>query len=338
MNMIKRVIKIAAIATAVICCITVLPGCAPLQTSPTDTPEQENISYPKYSVDLSMMTMGGNHLGDIELSANLPELPETLPVYKFIQPDITEEYVKELGTKLGLNGNPKSNDERITVEDDTNRYTVDKATGIVTYIAPGYLTVEKATGTIHYEVSGSKLYPHEPPVFPSNDEIEKTVMSFLADKGMLPEGDTISGIEAGGGGPGCGECCHLLVSFNHAVPIAGPGAKHGVRIGDGGEIIQVFINPTNPLELPIAETLPVKPVAEALEEIIANGSYEMLYPSKTAKKVQIDDIRIVYWLEGISIVQEYIVPVYVFLGKYFDDEGNLLKNGFVGYTEAIKTE
>ena len=334
MNMIKRVIKIAA-AAAVICCMTLLPGCRPLQTSPTDTPKQENISYPQYKVDLSEMTMGFTFQGDIELAASLPELPETVSVYKFIKPNITEEYVKELGAKLGLNGNTKSNDEVITVEDDTNPYTVDEATGREIYIAPGCLTVEKATGTIFYALP-NKMWPHEPPVFPSNDEIEKTVMGFLADNGILPEGDTVSGIKSGGTGPGCGECCNLLVSFNHVVPIAGPGAKHGVRIGDGGEIIYIFLNPTNPLELPVAEIVPVKPIAEAVEEIRATGFYEMIAPSKTTK-IQIDNVRIVYWLEGISIAQDYVVPVYILTGKCFDAKGDDL-GGFAAYTEAIRTK
>ena len=321
MMTIKRVIKIAAAAAAVICCITVLPGCAPLQTSPTDTPEQENISYPQYKVNLSSEIIGAFSTVIIEFNIDMPKCPETVPVYQTIQPNITEEYVKSLGIKFGLNGNVIYGDDVISMDDDDT---------------DGYLMVFKATGTILYTINDAILYPSKPADLPSDEEAMNIAMNILSEKSILPKGDLPSKITAATG-TGCGECCHLLVSFNHVIPIAGPGAKHGVRIGDGGEVIEVFINPTNPLELPVLETVPVKSGEQAFEEMKANKCFFIPYASQTAR-VQIDNVYIAYWLEGVSISQEYIVPVYVFKGKCFDMSGNLLEGNFTGYIEAIKTE
>ena len=161
MMTIKRVIKIAA-AAAVICLITVLSGCAPTKTEPGQDLQ--------YTVNLPVERWLTRF--DIELSVKLLDFPETVPVYKFIQPNITEKYVKSLGKQFGLNGSITCDDDVIAIDDDDT---------------DGYLKVYKATGTIIY-TNNVKRYPPKPSNLPSNEEAINIATNFLKRIKTLPKG------------------------------------------------------------------------------------------------------------------------------------------------------
>ena len=231
-----------------------------------------------------------------------------------VKPEITTEYIAELGAKLGMTGEVNQGDEGFSIQDKTTGATLD---------------VSKATGTINYSVD-SKLYPKEKPVLPSDEEARKIAMDFLSSRGLLPEGDIASTVGRGSS-TGYGTA-HLVVGFTHAVNITGPGSKRGVRIGDGGEVIAVFINPTNPLNLPVEEIAPAKSLNAAYQEI-QTGKTTCIIPDNT-RKVKITDVKISYWLEKIDKGQEYVIPVYIFGGTCFDNSDKQT-GSFMGYVKAV---
>jgi len=230
-----------------------------------------------------------------DMVVTLPEFPDKIPVYKNVKPDITIAYVATLGDKFGLTGNVTEGDEYFLVRE--------QETG-------ASLRVFKTTGIFRYTLT-SKLYPRETPVLPSDEEAMKIATDFLAERGLLPEGVVASTVKEGGSSNGVP--AHLLVIYKHAIELTGPGAGYSVRIGDRGEVVDVFINPANPSALPVHDMAALKPVKQAYQELKkTRGKFT---PVNT-QWVSVDSVSIAYWLDGIDKEQELIYPVYVFKGQY----------------------
>jgi hypothetical protein len=174
------------------------------------------------------------------------------------------------------------------------------------------------------------VYPNEKPILPSGDESIKIAMKFLTEKGLLPEGRIADRAEVGG--TKNGYPAHLLVSFTSDIHATGPGARMGVRVGNDGEIVEVFINPVNPSKLPVREIVALRPMDESLSQMETDKKY---YVPDQTKKVHIDSVSIAYWLEPIDKGQDYVVPVYVFKGYCVDTSGKRLDEIFTGISEAV---
>jgi hypothetical protein len=242
-------------------------------------------------------------------SDSLPEFSDSVPIYKVVKPDIDIEYVKTLGNKLGLTGKITQGPENYLMRDE------DSDANLEVYIA---------TGTIHYLI-GSKLFPKVPPVLPSDEEAKKIAMDFLREKGLLREGDVADKVSVGGTSNGVPS--HQLVSFTHAIDVTGSGGKFGVRIGDHGEVIDVFVNI---ISFEPAETIALKPVEQAYTELVDSKRH---FTSISTFWVRIKNVKLTYWLDGINKSQEYVYPVYVFSGESRGLIGNYL-GGYSGYIEA----
>jgi hypothetical protein len=121
------------------------------------------------------------------------------------------------------------------------------------------------------------------------------------------------------------------VSVTHdidGVPLAGPGAKFGVRIGDGGEVVSVYRvwRETEPYK-----EISIRAPQEAYQDLPAGkGSY---LASSQCKKVVVESVSLAYWMEAADEKQEYVVPVYEFQGKCLDAEGQYLED-FTGWCQA----
>jgi hypothetical protein len=275
----------------------------------------------KYTISGVSSALGDVPAVDFELSAALPDFPDKLQVYKMVKPEITREYVKNLGAKFGFAGELSEGTENYLLSDNETRT---------------YLEVYKATGTFNYS-EYPKLFPNsetvlqKAPVLPSDAEAMKIATDFLVERNLLPEGDVADKVEVGGKFGNIP--LHLLVSFKHVVQIMGPGAMHAVRIGDGGEVVQVFINPTNPLVLPPLEIAAAKPIQQAYDEILTAKHY---YAPSQSQKALIDNVTVAYWIEDKGIGQDYVAPVYVFRGQCLDRDGKQLDSPFIGVIEALK--
>jgi hypothetical protein len=240
--------------------------------------------------------------------------PDGLNIYKNNrQIDINREYLLTMGTKFGMNGDVLEGNDLFTLVDNSTDAS---------------LEVYKSTGTFNYIID-SKLFPKEKPVLPSNEEAKNIAMDFLAKRGLLPEGDVASTVdESASSSYGT---AHLLVHFTHAIDILGPGTKRGVRIGNEGEVIAVFVNPTNPSNMSVQEVAPAKDMNTAYQEMQTLKKFSM--PLAT-QKVKITDVKTLYWLEPITKYQEYVVPIYGFVGEAFDYSGKQI-GGFMGYAHAV---
>jgi hypothetical protein len=281
----------------------------------------ETNSTPKYTISGISKLLSTVPAVSFELSSPLPNFPDKLQVYKMVYPELNEEYVRNLGVKFGLTGE---------VREDSSGFSMqDKAIG-------AYLAIRKPTGTIRYDLFSYFEIPSadllkSPPVLPSDAEALKIATDFLTERGLLPQGDVAYKVDVGDSSGDIATT--LLVSFQHAVQITGPGARHGLRIGGGGKVVEVFINPTNPLDLPPLEMVAVKSAEQAYREMKTDNSY---YAPSESRRVKIDSVTVAYWLEAIGEGQEYVAPVYMFKGQCLDETGKVLEEPFVSIMEAVK--
>jgi hypothetical protein len=266
--------------------------------------------------------------GDItfELATEFPAVDNTMMVYKVKAPDVTVEKVIEMGRKLGFAGGAGF------IDDATKISMVDESGGEVRQFL---VWVNSGTLAYHF-LQPDKLYPPAPPTLPSDEEAGKIATQFLAEAGLLPASVQVSEVVPGGscGSPEFGDyVAHLLVRFSYEIdgfPVTGTGVKFGVRIGDKGEVVDLYRvwRETEPYK----ETS-IKAPQEAYQDLVAGkGSYGT--PSG-CQKVVVEKISLAYWMEAADQKQEYVVPVYEFSGKCLDGQGNYLED-FTGWCQALQ--
>jgi hypothetical protein len=304
--------KIISFLLVTILSLIILSGCSA---------HAEIKSSSKYTISGISRPLGTAPAVSFELAAPLPDFPDKLQVYKMVKPEVNEEYVKALGAKFGLIGEISEGTENYLLRDNQTQTS---------------LEVYKPTGTFWYHLRSYLRIPSEeiiknPPVLPSDAEALKIATDFLVERDLLPKGDVAYRVDVGAR---FGEIpTLLLVIFKHEIEINGPGARHGVRIGDGGKVVEVFINPTNPLVLPTLEMVAVKSIEQAYQEMLTNRNF---HAPSMAQKVKIDNVTVAYWLEAIGQGQEYVAPVYKFQGACFDASDKQLEEPFVSIIEAVK--
>ena len=176
---------------------------------------------------------------------------------------------------------------------------------------------------------------------PSDEEAMKIAQNFLAERGLLPEG--YQAYSAKPGDSAGKNITTLLVSFRAPIREAGPGGKFGVRVGDEGRVVRLFINPMEIQKLPVLENVDIIPVEQAFEEMKKDVFYDK---SSEIRKIEITNVYLAYWLDGIDQVQDYVAPLYVFKGRFLDENGNVLISDssltrgmpkeFTSYAQAMK--
>jgi hypothetical protein len=244
-------------------------------------------------------------------------------VYQVKPPEVTVEKVTEIGRRLGFQGEAKVGTEVVFMADESGGETRD----FMVYINSGAVKYGFARDSYM-----DKLYPLTPPTLPSEEEAKEIATQFLAQVGLLPPGAYASKVMPGGGAGGDGGAyyvTHLLVRFTWEIDgVPATGTTLSVRIGDGGEVVQV--------DRVWRETEPYKEVSirspqEAYQELIA-GEGSCPVPSGCQKMV-VEKISLAYWIEPRIEKQEYVVPVYEFKGKCLDKNGTYIED-FLGWCEA----
>ena len=265
-----------------------------------------------------------------ELATSLPSVDNAMMTYKVNRPDVSAEKVTDIGRRLEFAGDviPSSgglSELAYEMSDEGSR-----------------LIVWRNSGTIEYNRS-ELLFPNQAPNLPSNEEAKRIATAFLADAGLLPSdaliqepvpGARMAGPKESSTGEMVAEefIAHLLVRFDRDIgglPVTGPGAKFGVRIGDGGEVGRVLkvwreMEPYN--------EVPVKSPEQALQEL-KDGEGTHNAP-QDCEKVVLDKIYVAYWMEPAPDPQEYVVPVYVFEGECLNKDGEYLDD-FCGWCNAV---
>jgi len=263
----------------------------------------------------------------VELAVELPDAPSAMMIYRVKQADVTPDAVADIGVKLGLHG-------EITTSTFRGRYTLCEESRC--------LFVWRASGAIEYQRKDEILFPLEAPTLPTKEEAKRIAIDFVDELDLSLVGAVVQDPFAGSymSGPNelpTGEVvtqsyvCHWAVRFDcelHSVPLCGPGAKFEVRIGNNGEVGSM-VRGWREVE-PYEETS-IKSPERALEELReGKGSHDA---PLDCQEVILNGLCLAYWMEGLGEKQDYVVPVYVFLGESVGPDGKT--QDFRGYVNAL---
>jgi len=264
----------------------------------------------------------GNENINYQLEASLPTVPTHLPVYTIIRPEVNDKYVSDIGAKFGLSGLPQNH-----VNDEGGFYTMEnEETGEI-------LQVFTETGAITFGFkSGAKLFPSDAPSLPDDETAKEIAVDYLNERGLLSP-DVQAGEVVAGGTYKEDIAAHLLVRFDYSIgglPVTGTGKKFGVRIGDGGESIQVMMYHVE--SQTVGTTVPIKTAEQAYQDLLDNkGKIERL--NVQGRNVRITNVSLGYWLDSIGTIQEFVYPVYIFDVEYYDENG-IFEYDFTEWVDA----
>ena len=256
-----------------------------------------------------------------ELSGMLTETPSTMVIYELQSPDVTNESVRVLGEKLGFTGEAGPTDKGIIGMSDAK-------TGAM-------LRVDTHSGAIEFGyIHLDKLFPEGVPTLPSDKEAKRIAFDYLMAVGLLPDDVKVGEVVEGGGSGDIVK--HLLVRFERkieGIPVTGPGAKYGVRIGENGEVV-MFLLAHQEIQAP-REDAAIITSASAYDHLLA-GKGEYVVPMN-CDKVVIESMRLAYYMGQLTEQQKLLLPVFEFQGKCLDKDGNYLED-FTGWIEALEVE
>ncbi len=272
------------------------------------------------------LEMVSNQLGwmnnNYQLDTSLPDTPDTVPVYRIKHPDVTEEYALNIGNWFGVF------EPSVDFNDGSDLYFLKNK-----YTDEG-LEMATETGAILYHTSMKKLYPAEKPSLPDDKTAEDIAIKFLADKGLLTPDIRVKEVVAGG--TYYYGVAHLSVVFDYDIgdfPAAVIGKKMSVRIGDGGEVVQVHWYHAEYEKTDMAVSL--KTAQQAYQDLINNRLMLQPLGMGEGRDVRITEVSLGYYLDSMTQAQDYVYPVYVFEGEYLDTlDGN--PSIFIQYVDARK--
>lgn len=252
------------------------------------------------------------------LSAAFPSTPETVVLYRVVEPEITTELVSAMAEKMGLEGTIRESHDQILLSDDPYSLEVHTRSGRVALIdLPRWMNP-----------NGNDL----PENLPSDDEAVGIATRYLEKTGLMPPGAVISGIEHpriveyDENGEEVGIAFEdVQVSYSRTIDgRLVVGSKLTVEIGDGGDILNVYKlwRDCTP-----EKEIAVIPPQEAFEELKAAG----VAADTEGQTVVITGIEPGYYEASAMDEPAYLIPVYIFTGEVRDGTE---KTPFVRYIPA----
>jgi len=251
----------------------------------------------------------------LEYKGKFAKVPKEMMIYKAVEPNVTEEYVRELGEKcFGMSADANftiSSGRFYKLRDRDWLVDVDSANGSFWLTGSLWLGDKKK--------KKKQLLGEASLSYPSKEECKVIAERFLTDHNMLPANAYVGGVADNIHGSG-----FMSVRFSRTLEgykSCGAGDKIIIDIGPWGEVAEVL---KNMQEYVPWKMYPIKGPEEALAElrshkgIMWNGS-----------KGIVESISLRYYTEPYG--QRDVQPVY-----YFSCKG--VKGKFYGCVGAIKNE
>jgi hypothetical protein len=242
---------------------------------------------------------------EVKMGISFPDTPEKAIVFQIKYPEVTAQYAAEIAQKFDVSGEILEGEELFTVVDTVTKNIVE---------------VWK-TGAIWYDLESNAYMDvlfNDNAILPSTEEAKQIAINYLEERGLLTD-KVKHYIDIGiGGGTTTRHETHYLVTFRYQIgdfQVEGPGFRYAVSIGDKGRVAGVSIF------YPQFESyteVELRTPQEAYNDLVSGKGSWM---NCKGEKAIFDSVSLRYYLAAINEKQEYILPVYVFEGVSYGDDG-----------------
>lgn len=238
----------------------------------------------------------------IALNTDLPESPDKLNYYSTVKPEITAEWVQDIGDKIGILG-------EVGFTTSGNRFIMS--------LGDRWLEVCADNGAV--TIRGIHI-PHEMDSNLSSSENAAVIATeFVKYLGLWGDNITLNEVRLRyEDTPGRQE---WGVSFRQDVggyPIVGGSKNFHVIVNPYGTILSAGLY--NP-EVQFAGEVDCITAQEAYDLFLDGEALDFIF-SPSIKKVEVNDVYIGYYIESQTELQEYFMPVYVFEGELITSSGD----------------
>ncbi|GAB7014755.1 two-component system regulatory protein YycI [Methanogenium cariaci] len=243
------------------------------------------------------------------ISAPMPTVNETYPVYRTVTPVVTENYVRKIAKNFSLEGEVSTMGSGILLIKDTAKEPEER------------VEVFQNSGGFRYTIP-DKMFPtvdHQPNL-PSDDEAKVIAETYCSGRGLLSEGECFDNVSVCFR-QGAWDAGKEISSYNVTLAaqcrqtiddLPTVGGTTTVYIGEAGEVVGVTKTSREREENPVRYSSIISP-EQAIEELAA-GTDVITPLGGNYDNVTITNISLAYWIEPLASSQEYVYPVYVFSG------------------------
>ena len=270
---------------------------------------------------------------DLDIDADLPDVPNELSVYSIIRPTVDEDYAIKVAGQFGFNGEPE--------EIDSSYFPLN-----------GFRFWKGQQALIIYKDGSISIYyvtdPVRPSSLPSNEECIDIVQDWLEDHELYPE--NVISISASPRIVVVSQGIDVLYEFTKNIIVSFTIGIDGyevqgmgvyVSVGENGEILEAYINTPGFKKY---STVSLRRLITALETFEDYLNYPQLFYADTPKclidrispRLSVTDISIKYFcmLSEENAMPTFAQPIYVFEGqRYHEDKSEA--GSFTGRVDAV---
>ena len=257
-------------------------------------------------------------VSDCELSdqAHAPVM-----VYRVNNPDVTEQWLVDLARELEVLEPDEEPSEVPWAEENYSEI----------YGSEGRLRVAVDSGYFSCSYDAGSTAPSQDGMI-GEEQAENIATSFLEEKGLLPDSWVCSGVEHASSYAWAAPL-DWSVSFTWMLgdlPVIGQ-VKLRVLVSREGYVTKVlrYCRETEPYQVFSNTRSPL----QAFHDMIARigGDWDV---NAAAAKVVVTEVKVGYYMQWESERQDYVVPVYQFIGEGVSEEGDKVAN-FAGYCNVL---
>ncbi|WP_347489758.1 hypothetical protein ABDB91_00965 [Desulfoscipio sp. XC116] len=257
-----------------------------------DLPKLESIALDK--------TGSNGKLAELTLKTNPPQMPQSMKVYKVINPELQLADIRETANKLKINSNVEERNIDFRVFSADGDYIVDRSTGSFSY-----MTQDFTMNT-------------DPISILNNKEYVNLAKNFLQEKGLFKEEAFFKSINE-----------HTVTSKVYGKEVTKPfmvevmfsrnlnnytwtgvGPKISVYFGDHGKVIGAASVWRDVEEF---EDYPLISPQQAIKQI-EKGNATVFLENVYEATGEIENIELIYLNKPLGYEQKYVIPHYMFQG------------------------
>ena len=256
----------------------------------------------------TLFTITGS--GNYKLNAAYPTVPDSVPIYKTKEVDMTNEKVAQLALSMGIKGNIQDTYSGLIEITDNSKNP------------PESIDIYTKSGSFSYSIPSKEMRSVTyQPLLPSYDEAKEIADIYLEERNLLRNDFTFSKVKvgdsqekwrAGDTKPLAHYDINLNVIYQRVINGIPATEWITVTIGENGEIVGLTYKARAIEEKSFRNVRIITP-EEAYKNLV-EGDVLIKPLTGVDSTIRITNVSLQYYMKEGVLEQEFVLPVYVFSG------------------------